>query len=251
MNIYSSEEIKKIRQSGRILAETLGKLAKKARPGVSLKTLDEMAEELIRRAGAEPAFLGYKPYGAKNGYPSSICASVNEVVVHAVPGPYKLKNGDILTIDLGVKRDGYYADSALSLTIGKVSASAKKLLKATKQALMDAIKQARPGKTLGDIGYAVKKRVTQNGFFVVRGLTGHGIGKDLHEDPNVLNEGQRGQGMKLVSGMVIAIEPMTAIGTPRLIQKEDDSFATADGSLSAHFEHTIAITKKGPEILTK
>jgi methionyl aminopeptidase len=250
MNIYNDGEIEKIREAGKILVVTLERLVKEAKPGVVLSDLDGLAEKAIREAGAKPAFLGYRPQGAKIGYPSSICASINDVIVHGIPGPYRLKKGDILTIDLGVLLEGYYADSARSIAIGKVSREAKKLLAVTEKSLYKAIKEARPGKTLGDIGYAVKHCATRAGFQVIKGLTGHGIGRNLHEAPSVFNEGIQGEGLELKAGMVLAIEPMVAVSTSTMKEKKDGSFVTSDGSLSAHFEHTVAITQKGPEILT-
>ena len=244
------EEIEKIKAAGKILASVAKAVINKAKEGVSLKELDVLTNKLILKAGSKPAFFGYRPYGAKKPYPCSICASVNEVVVHGIPGNYKLKSGDLLKLDFGVIYDGYYADAAWTIGVGEISPVAKKLIMVTQEALRRAIQECRPGKTLGDVGYAVSSFVKKNGFQTVKGLTGHGIGRELHEDPSVFNEGRKGSGLELKSGMVLALEPMVSVGSPEVIQGPDDSYRTADGSLSAHFEHTVVITKKGPEILT-
>ncbi|MEK9154926.1 MAG: type I methionyl aminopeptidase [Patescibacteria group bacterium] len=250
VNLKTLEEIKKIGKSGKILSEVLKKICEEAKIGANLKYLDELAYKLTKSAGAEPAFFGYKPGGAKHPYKASICASLNDVIVHGFPDDYKLKDGDLLKIDFGVKYQDFFSDSAITLKIGKVSEKTSLLVQATKEALNEGIKVARPGNHLGDIGFAINSVAKKYGFKVVKGLTGHGIGSELHEDPVIYNYGQIGQGIKLISGMVLAIEPMLAIGTDKIIQKSDESWATADGSLSAHFEHTIAITDKNPIILT-
>ena len=237
-------------EAGRILREVLQKTADAAGVGVALRYLDSFAEGMIRSAGAEPAFLGYKPYGAVRPYPATICSSVNDIVVHGLPTTYKLRNSDLLKIDLGVKLNGYYADAAVTVPIGQVTGEARKLIEATRKSLILGIKQMKPGNHLGDIGYAVDKYVRSRGFRAVQGLTGHGIGTALHEDPSVFNEGKAGSGIELRPGMVLAIEPMICAGSPKVVQLPDDSYATEDGSLSAHFEHTVAITETGPEILT-
>ncbi len=248
--IKTSEEIAKIRKAGKILATVAKIILAQAEEGKTLKSLDKLAEELIKKAGGEPAFLGYRPYGAKKPYPNSICTSVNDVVVHGTPNNYRLEFGDVLKLDFGVIYDGWYADAAWTVGIGKISARAQKLIKVTEKALYAGIKQAKSGNHLGDIGWAINKEVSGYGFKVVDGLTGHGIGRQLHEDPSVFNEGERGTGILLKPGMVLAIEPMVSIGTAKIIQNKDDSFAIADGSLSAHFEHTIVIKESGAEILT-
>lgn len=248
--IKTPAEIVKIRQAGKILAQVAKTVLAQAEPGMKLSSLDTLAKELIVKAGGKPAFLGYQPYGAEKPYPASICTSVNDVVVHGVPSAYKLKSGDILSLDFGVIYDGWYADAAWTVGIGEIEPRAEKLIKVTEQALFDAIKQAKPGNHLGDIGWAVSRTVKKYGFNVVDGLTGHGVGKELHEDPSVFNEGKKGSGQSLRPGMVLAIEPMTSIGSSEIVQLDDDSYATADGSMAAHFEHTVAITESGPEILT-
>ncbi len=247
---YQPEEIAKIREAGRILARTAKEVLAAAREGIILRQLDELARELIEKAGAKPAFLGYRPEGAKKPYPAAICTSVNEIIVHGIPTDYKLKSGDLLKLDFGVIVDGYYADAAWSVGIGPIAPEASRLMDTAKKALYEAIKEARPGKTLGDIGFAIQSIVKAAGFYVIKGLTGHGVGRLLHEDPSVYNFGEKGKGMRLAPGLVLAIEPMIALGTENIVQQSDDGYATADGSLSAHFEHTVAITHNGPEIVT-
>ena len=249
--IKKPEEIKKIAVAGKILAAAAKELLKIADVGVSLKKLDQFAKNFIIKAGAQPAFLGYHPYGAKKPYPNSICTSVNEIIVHGLPTERKLKSGDLLKLDFGVIYDGYYADAAWTLGIGNISPITQKLIATAKKSLEIAIKECVPGKTLGDIGYAINSFVKKNKFKVLKGLTGHGIGKELHEEPTVFNDGRKGSGLKLKSGMVLAIEPMVSAGSDQIIQLPDDSYATSDGSISAHFEHTIVITDKEPLILTQ
>ena len=248
--IKTPAEIETIARAGTILRATLQMLASEAKPGVTLSALDRLAEKMIRKNGGEPAFLDYLPHGASKPYPATLCTSVNDVVVHGVPTPYRLKKGDVLKIDGGVRINGWYSDAALTIAIGPVPAKVRKLITVTEMALERGIAAARAGNTVGDIGHAVGSFVKANGFFVVRGLTGHGIGTDLHEDPSIFNEGHPRTGMELMPGMVIAIEPMVAIGTHTVEQLPDDSFATADGSMSAHFEKTIAITDGEARILT-
>jgi len=250
MYLKTKEEIEKIRQSGQILARVAKQILELAKPGVKLKYLDRIAYNLITKEGAQPAFLNYHPYGALKPYANSICASVNATIVHGVPKEYKLREGDIVKIDFGVKHRGYYSDAAWTVAVGAVSPLAEKLIKTTRAALLRGIQACQPGKFLGDIGYAINKYVRSKGFKVIRDLTGHGIGKDLHEEPIVFNAGSKGKGLKLEPGLVIAIEPMVSAGSDEIVQLLDDSYATKDGSLSAHFEHTVAITETGPEILT-
>lgn len=251
VKIYSEDEIGKISESGKILAQVLNKTAQEAKIGVSLKYLDGLAFKLIKEVGAEPAFLGYRPDGAKCSYGATICASINDVIVHGFPGDYKLKNGDILKIDCGVKYKGFYSDSAITIGIGSISKEAELLIKTTKNALKEAINIAIAGNHLEDIGFTINKIIKKAGCKAVKGLTGHGIGFKLHEDPVIYNFGKKGQGLELKPGMVLAIEPMVSMGSENIIQKLDESWATADKSLSAHFEHTVAIMKNGVEILTK
>jgi methionyl aminopeptidase len=249
--IKSQEEIAKIRQAGKILAQVAKAILARAEEGARLRELDALARELITKPGGRPAFLGYRPYGARKPYPCTVCTSVNEAIVHGVPNNYKLKSGDILKLDFGVVYDGWNADAAWTVGIGSIGPEARKLIKVTEKALFEAIKQANPGNCLGDIGWVVSHTAIKYGFRVVEGLTGHGIGQELHEDPSVFNEGQKGSGMRLEPGMVLAIEPMISAGSSRIVQRKDDSYTIADGSLSAHCEHTVAITENGPEILTK
>ncbi len=248
--IKTKDEIEIMAAAGRILSAVMQQVANAAKEGVTLKELDLLALKLTRMAGGEPAFLGYQPHGAIAPYPATICASVNEIIVHGVPTKYKLRSGDLLKLDFGVKLNGYYADAALTVPIGVISKQAELLIDTTRKALLSGIKQMRIGNTLGDIGNAIEFIIKSRGFYVVEGLTGHGIGKELHEDPSVFNDGKPSSGPKLQEGMVLAIEPMVAIGTSKIIKLSDDSYATFDGSLSAHFEHTVAVTKDGPVILT-
>ena len=249
--IKTPEQIKNIKIAGKILANVAKKIKDEIKIGVSLKELDKLTERLTREAGAEPVFLGYQPSGAGRPFPASICASLNDVVVHGVPSNYKLKNGDLLSLDFGVAYKGFIADSAFTVGVGKISDQAKRLMEVTKNALVLGIKECKPNKTLGDIGYAINNYVSKNGFKVVRGLCGHGVGLELHEEPSVLNEGKKGMGMKLKAGMVLALEPMVSAGSPNLIRRKDEGYATSDKSLSAHFEHTVLITDGEPEILTR
>lgn len=250
IHIYSSLEIKSIAASGRILAEVFKEVIKEAKTNAVLRDLDKLAFQLIKKAGAEPAFLGYQPNGARKPYPATICASVNDVIVHGLPSNYKLKTGDVLKLDFGVKYKGFYSDAAVTVAVGAVSPEARKLIKATENALSEAIKVAKPGNFLGDIGWVIEKTAKKFKVKNVKELTGHGIGRELHEEPTIYNFGKKGRGVELKSGMVLAIEPMFAIGTDKIIQKKDESWATEDGSLSVHFEHTVAITNQGPIVLT-
>jgi len=241
----SPEEIEKIAAAGRVLARCHTLLAGKARAGVTTAELDQAAEKFIRSQGGEPAFKGYR------GFPGSICASPNSMVVHGIPGPYKLTRGDILSIDIGVILDGWVADAAITIPIGNVTPVAKRLLASTKAALFDAVEQCRPGNRLSDVSHAVQKRIEGDGFSVVRSLVGHGIGRDMHEDPQIPNFGEPGTGPLLAEGMVLAVEPMVNVGTYRIRIADDQwSVYSEDGSLAAHFEHTVAITSDGPRILT-
>jgi len=249
--IKTAGEIKKMRVAGQILASVAKEVRNAVKIGASLKELDKLAYQLIIKAGAEPAFLNYKPYGAAKAYPATICASINDVVVHGIPTDYKIKDGDVVKLDFGTRYEGYNADAAWTVGVGKFSARTKKLISTTENALLVAIKQVKAGATIGDIGYAIHKYVSRHGFRVVKGLTGHGIGKALHEDPSVYNEGKKGVGMRLEVGMTIAIEPMVSAGTSEVYKNDDDSYIVTDNSMSAHFEHTVLVTKDGCEILTK
>ncbi len=243
--LKSKEEIEKIKRSCRLVAQTLRLLKEVIGPGITTRELDRMAEEYILRHGGKPAFKGYR------GYPASLCVSVNEEVVHGIPGKRRLKEGDIVSLDLGVVMDGYYGDAAITVAVGKISERARRLLEVTEEALYKGIEQARPGNRLTDISHAIQKHVEGAGFSVVRDFVGHGIGRQLHEEPQVPNFGPPNQGPRLQVGMVLAIEPMVNTGTWRVkILPNGWTVVTEDGGLSAHFEHTVAITEEGPLILS-
>jgi methionyl aminopeptidase len=243
--LKSPSEIEKIRQSNVIVAEILDVLRQKVEPGTDTLTLDKVSEELALARKAKPAFKGYR------GYPYSLCASVNQQVVHGFPTRRALEEGDILSMDFGVLYHGYYGDAAITVPVGKVSEVAQRLMETTEAALFAGIEQAAPGKRLSDISHAIQSRVESAGFSVVRKFVGHGIGKALHEDPQIPNYGQPGMGVRLKPGMVFAIEPMVNAGGFDVETLEDGwTTVTKDGSLSAHFEHTVAITEDGPVILS-
>jgi methionyl aminopeptidase len=241
----SPEEIDRMAAAGAILVKTLNLLQTKVRPGVTTADLDAAAEKFIRSQGAEPAFKGYR------GFPGSICASPNSMVVHGIPGPYKLSRGDILSVDVGVVHDGWVADAARTFPVGPISPIATRLLRATEGALFAAVEQCRPGNRLGDVSHAVQSHVEGEGFSVVRSLVGHGIGRDMHEDPQIPNFGEPGRGPELEEGMVLAVEPMVTAGR-HAVRMGDDHWAiyAQDGSLAAHFEFTVAVTGEGPRVLT-
>lgn len=249
--LKTAAEIEVMAEAGRRLALIIKQLKDEIRIGVTGIFLEKRARELIREAGAKPAFLGYQPAGSREPYPFSLCISLNNVIVHGRPGDFSIKEGDLVKLDLGLKYKGLFVDSAVTVGVGRISRIAQRLINTTRNALEAAIAEAWPGKTLGDIGAAIEREAKRGGFKVVKNLVGHGIGHNLHEEPAVLNFGKRGVGELLVPGMVLAIEPMIAIGTGKIRQRPDDSFETADGSLSAHFEHTVAITENGPRVLTK
>lgn len=244
--LRSDEEIDAIRESGRIVASTLEKLKRYAMAGVRTEELDRLAHDEILKKGGYPAFKDYK------GFPGNICTSINEEVVHGIPSERELKNGDILSIDIGVKLKDYFADAALTIAIGEISDEAKRLLKVTEDALHIGVDNARPGKRLSDVSYSIQRFVESNGFNVVRVFVGHGIGLKLHEEPEIPNFGTPGMGPILEPGMVMAIEPMVNIGTFEVGFLENGWTAvTKDGKPSAHFEHTVVVRDTGPEILTK
>ncbi len=249
--LKSAQEIKGIAAAGKILAKILRIISREAKVGAKLSDLNKLAYRLTKQEKAQPAFLGYKPDAASKPFGASICASVNEVVVHGFPSDYKLISGDVLKIDFGVEHQGFFADAALTIAVGKVSKETEYLIKTTKMALAKAIKIAKAGNTLGDIGWIISKTAEKSGFKIIKDLTGHGIGLKLHEEPTIYNFGEKGKGIELKPGMVLAIEPMFSISTDKITQKPDESWATADSSLSAHFEHTIALTEKGAKILTE
>jgi len=243
--IKSPEEIEVMREAGHIVAETLLKLSEAIEPGIATAQLNSLAERCIRKYKAQPAFLGY------HGFPASICASLNEEVVHGIPGLRRLKNGDIVSIDVGVYYKGYYGDAAMTFPVGEVSPLAMRLLTIARGALYESIKEACPGNRLYDISYAIQSYVESRGFSVVRNYVGHGIGSKMHEEPQVPNFGHPGRGPVLEAGMVLAIEPMVNAGGWEVETLNDNwTVVTKDRSLSAHFEHTVAIQDHGPEILT-
>lgn len=241
----SEREIATMREAGKLVAQTLQMLRGHVNPGITTQELDHMAEQFIRSAGAIPAFKGY------HGFPANICASLNEQVVHGIPGSRQLKDGDIISIDIGVLHNGYYGDAAITLPVGKVDPAVEQLLKVTEESLMKGIAQAVIGQRIGDISHAVQNYAESYGYGVVREYVGHGIGRHMHEDPQIPNYGLPGRGLRLKEGMTIAIEPMINMGTSDIRLLNDEwTVVTADGSLSAHFEHTVAITNRGPDILT-
>jgi methionyl aminopeptidase len=241
----SPAELDAMATAGEILVKTMDLLAGKIRPGVTTKELDAAAEKFIRSQGATPAFKGYR------GFPGSICASPNDMVVHGIPGRFKLSRGDILSVDIGVVKDGWVADAARTFGVGDVSPVAAKLLEVTEGSLFAAVEQCRPGHRLGDVSHAVQQHVESQGFSIVRSLVGHGVGRDMHEEPQVPNYGAPGKGVALEEGMVLAVEPMVTAGR-HTVRMGDDGWAiySQDGSLAAHFEFTIAVTSAGPRILT-
>jgi methionyl aminopeptidase len=241
----STEQVEKMAAAGAILTRCLEMLRSSARPGVTTKELDIAAEKFIRSQSAEPAFKGYR------GFPGSICASPNSMVVHGIPGPYECRRGDVLSIDVGVVKDGWVADAAITVPIGPISESARQLLDVTRAALFAGTEQMRPGNHLGDVSAAIQRAVEIEGLSIIRTLVGHGIGREMHEDPQVPNYGEPGKGPVLEKGTVLAIEPMVNAGGS-LVEMGDDGWAvySKDGSLAAHFEFTVAVTAEGPRVLT-
>lgn len=251
VKLKTQEDLKYLRISGRILGRVLGMLSQEAREGVLLSSLDNLAYKYIKAEGASPAFLNYKPEGARAAYPASVCLSLNDEVVHGLPREIPLKEGDILKIDLGVEYKGLITDAARTVVIGKTSRRVIALLKATESALNEAIAVSKAGNRLGDIGYTIERRLKKGGFRIIEGLTGHGTGYKLHEDPTVWNYGKKGTGMELKEGLVLAIEPMASISSKFTTERDDGTFVTKDGSIAAHFEHTVYIGKSGCEVLTE
>jgi len=245
ITIKTKDEIEIMAEGGKILAEIMQKLQKEIRPGIMTKELDGLAEALILKSGAKPSFKGYQ------NFPAVLCTSINDELVHVVPSERKLKEGDIISLDLGLIWKGFHLDMAVTLPVGKVSYEAQRLLRITKKSLKLGIKKVRPGNTIGDIGNTIQRYVESQGYNVARDLVGHGIGRELHEDPMIPNFGKRHKGEELREGMVICLEPMVMLGDYKLKKCEDGfGFKTADGSLSAHFEQTIAVTEKEPKVLT-
>src|SRR3954451_11894232 len=239
------EQLDKMAAAGAILTRCLHMVAAGARPGVTTKELDEAAEKFIRSQDATPAFKGYR------GFPGSICASPNSMGVHGIPGAYELQRGDVLSIDVGVVKDGWVADAAMTVAVGEVGPEAERLLEVTKASLLSGVEQMRPGNHLGDVSAAIQRTVEAEGMSIIRTLVGHGIGREMHEEPQVPNFGEPGKGPELEVGTVLAIEPMVNVGGP-LVRMDDDGWSiySDDGSLAAHFEFTVAVTAAGPRILT-
>ncbi len=243
--VKTEEEIELIRQSNLLLGKLHGELAKHIKPGIKTIELDKLAYEFILDNGGKPSFLNYR------GYPNTLCISVNDVVIHGIPGDYEIKEGDLVSIDCGIELNGYHSDSAFSYAVGEVSPEVWELMKRTKEALFKGIEQAKAGNRVGDIGYAVEHHVKQYGFSVVREMTGHGVGRYLHEDPAIPNYGRRGQGKRLKERMTIAIEPMVNMGTHKIyIEKDGWTVRTLDGKPAAHYELSIAIRNGDADILS-
>jgi methionyl aminopeptidase len=243
--LKTSEEIELLRESNMLVGKTLGEVAKAIKPGMTTLELDKIAEEFIRDNGGEPGFLGY------GGFPNTLCMSINEQVVHGIPSSYVLSEGDIVSVDCGVYMNKYYGDSAYTFAIGEIDPEVRNLLNTTRESLYKGIEAAKAGNRIGDVGNAVQQHAESHGYSVVREMVGHGVGRDLHEDPQVPNYGRCGQGVVLKEGMVIAIEPMINLGKRQVIQAEDGwTIITRDGKPSAHFEHTVAVGKGGSDILS-
>jgi len=242
----TKEEIKIMAEGGKILAKIMKELTKMIKPGITTQELDRAAEALIFKSGAKPSFKGYEEF------PASLCTSVNEEIVHGIPSQRKLKEGDIITLDLGIFFKGFHSDMAITLPVGKVDFETQRLIRVTKKALKIGIKKVRPGNTIGDIGNTIQRYVESQGFNVVRDLCGHGIGRELHEDPQILNYGKRRTGPKLAEGMILCLEPMVTTGDARIKKSENgQTYETVDGSISAHFESEVAVTKDGCRVLTE
>ncbi len=249
--IKSRREIEQMREIGHVTAEILLEIREHAKPGVTTGQLDEIAARALEKRGLNSPFLGYAPGGVAP-YPAVLCASVNEEIVHGIPGPRELREGDIISLDFGVETRGWHGDTAVTIAVGEIDTEARELIATTHDALNKGIERMVPGERLSDIGYAVQSRAEEKGYGVVRQFVGHGIGRQMHEPPQVPNYGRPGRGPRLRAGMIFAIEPMVNIGSEKVRVLEDEWTAvTADGSLSAHFEHTVLITDHGPEVLTR
>jgi methionyl aminopeptidase len=247
----SEREIEAMARAGHVVAEVLELMGASIRPGVTTEELDQLAEEHIRSRGGVPTFKGYGGGGRTEPFPGSICTSPNSMVVHGIPGPYRIESGNLMSIDVGVTLEGFVADSAYTFAVGEVDAGAQRLLDAGQAALAAGIEQARAGNRVGDISSAIQQVTEQAGFSVVRTLVGHGVGRSMHEEPQIPNFGQPGRGPELGVGMTLAIEPMITAGRGEVVMAADGwSISTVDGSLAVHFEHTVAITAEGPRILT-
>lgn len=245
ITIKTEKEIEIMREGGRILAQIMKELEKKVSPGITTKELDKVSQDLVFRYGAKPSFKGHQ------GFPANLCTSINEELVHCIPSEKKLKEGDIVSLDLGILYKGFHSDMAVTIPVGKVSPEARRLIRITKKALKRGIRKVRPGNTFGDIGNTIQRYVESQGYNVVRDLCGHGIGREIHEDPQISNYGKRRSGPEIKEGMCFCIEPMVAIGDWKIKKAKDNyGFQTADNSLCAHFEHTIVVTPTGCKVLT-
>ena len=245
ISIKTPEEIKIMAEGGKILAGIMKELEKKVKPGITTEDLNRLAENLILKSGGKCSFKGYEDY------PACLCTSINEEIVHSVPSARQLKDGDIISLDLGIFYQGFHTDMAITVPVGKISPETQRLIRATKKALKRGIKKTRPGNTIGDIGNTIQRYVEGQGFNVVRELCGHGIGKEIHEDPKILDYGKRHSGLEIKEGMVLCLEPMVTVGDWKLKKSADGfGYQTQDGSLSCHFEHTMVVTKNGAKILT-
>jgi methionyl aminopeptidase len=250
LELKSKDDLERMRRAGQIVAEVLERLQAEVKPGVTTLDLDRIAEEMTRKRGAVPAFKGYRV--GTRVFPASLCVSINEEVVHGIPASRALKEGDIVGLDFGVVAEGYYGDAAVTVPVGKIAPQAQHLLDATRESLWQGIRTINVGKRLGDLSHAIQRYAESAGLSVVREFVGHGIGRRLHEEPQVPNFGEPGRGRLLREGMVLAIEPMLNLGEPGVMVKDDGWTAvTRDGSLSAHFEHSVAITAEGPVVLTR
>ena len=249
--LKTREEIELMRESALMVSRTLGLVAKEVKPGVTPLFLDKLAEEFIRDNGGIPAFKGYKGHNGAPDFPATLCMSINEAVVHGLPTNVPLKEGDIISVDCGVKKNGFYGDHAYTFAVGNVKPEVQKLIDVTKECLYLGIEKMVSGNRIGDISYAIQQHAEKNGYGVVRELVGHGLGKNLHEEPEVPNYGKRGDGPKITEGMVLAIEPMINMGTKNIKQLKDGwTIITADKKPSAHFEHDVAVINGKPEILS-
>jgi len=251
IRLKTEKDIEGLRKSGRILSHIISELKGIIAVGVRLDELEKKAADLLDDAGAEGAFLGYRPEQGSEAYPANTCISLNEQIVHGLPDNRLISDGDAVSVDIGVRYKGYITDAAFTVAVGNASEEKLRLISVTRQALLLAIAECIPGKHLGDIGNAVERHAGDNGFKVIRNLVGHGVGFAVHEEPEVYNFGEPGKGIELVSGMVLALEPMLSVSALRAVREKDGSFVTEDGSPSAHFETTVAITESGPEVLVE
>ena len=252
IHLKNKQDIVILQEGGKRLAKVMKVLRRETKPGVSAAFLDELAYTMIKKYGGYPSFLNYQPDFSNRPFPNSLCVSLNDVIVHGIPRKdIILKPGDLVSLDLGMEYQGLFTDMAITVGLGRMKPEEKRLIETTQKALAVAIKVARPGKTLGDIGYAIENCATKNGFVVIRDLVGHGVGYAVHEDPPIFNYGEKGKGMKIETGLVIAIEPMITSGNGSIKEMSDNSFTTLNGKKACHFEHTIAILKNKTIIITR